>query len=173
MPPRGQPSSADATAAGFPDVPDMLPLVAARPTGSPPGPAPGQLSWHGCFSVERGSFFSAHVQHLGGSGEVGRMLGPPGGTVSIMGRVALDKFASFAGELRSSSRSRTISLGLVMLAPGAPGPEGVFAGELLEGYGSKGRVGRLALAKEVEGYLMAASGERRWRAAGDAQGGGE
>lgn len=101
------------------------------------------------------------------------MLGPPGGTVSIMGRVALDKFASFAGELRSSSRSRTISLGLVMLAPGAPGPEGVFAGELLEGYGSKGRVGRLALAKEVEGYLMAASGERRWRAAGDAQGGGE
>lgn len=150
--------STDATAAGFPDIPDMLPVVCERPPGAPPGPTPGQLVWHGCFVVSHGSFFSGHVQHLGGVGEPGRMLGPPGGNVSVMGRVALDKFAEFARELRSS-RSRTISLGLVSVAPGAPGPEGVYCRELREGYSAKGRIGKLALAKEVEGYLVAPSGE--------------
>jgi hypothetical protein len=150
--------STDATAAGFPDIPDMLPVVCERPLGGPPGPSPGQLVWHGCFVVSHGSFFSGHVQHLGGMGEPGRMLGAPGGNVSVMGRVALDKFAEFARELRSS-RSRTISLGLVTVAPGAPGPEVGYCRELREGYSSKGRIGKLGLAKEVEGYLVAPSGE--------------
>lgn len=165
----GTGGSSDPTAAGFADVPDILPVVAARPSSLPPGPGPCQLTWHGCFVVPSGSFFSAHVQHLGGSGEVGRMLGPPGSNVNILGRVALDKFEGFARELRSS-RSRTISLGLVVVAPGAPASEAGYLAELLEGYSSKGRIGKLALSKEVEGYLVARSGEREGR--GQGEGGG-
>lgn len=152
--------SADAVAAGFADVPDMLPVVSARPQDGPPGPAPGQLTWHGCFVVSSGgTFFSSHVQQLGGMGEVGRMMGPPGSNVSVIGRVALDKFAQFVEELRSSRSSRTISLGLVVAAPGAPGPEVTCFSDTLDNYGTKGRIGKLGLSKEVEGYLIAPSGE--------------
>jgi hypothetical protein len=79
--------------------------------------------------------------------------------------VALDKFAEFARELRSS-RSRTISLGLVSVAPAAPGAEVGYCRELREGYSAKGRIGKLSLAKEVEGYLVAPSGEWGGAAAG-------
>lgn len=90
--------------------------------------------------------------------DVGCMLAAPGSAVEVIGRVALDKFAAFAEELRKS-RSRTISLGVVGVAPGAAPMDAAYMHELLRGYSSKGRIGKLGLAKEVEGYLVARSGE--------------
>jgi hypothetical protein len=92
-------------------------------------------------------------------GDVGRMVGAPGSNVSVIGRVALDKFAQFVEELRSSRSSRTISLGLVVAAPGAPGSEVTCFRDTLDNYGTRGRIGKLNLSKEVEGYLIAPSGE--------------
>jgi hypothetical protein len=144
----------------FPDVPDMMPVVCARPLDAPPGPALRQVVWTGRFLTPHGPSFAANVSHLGGLGDIGGMLGPAHTGIDIMGRVALDKFSAFAEELRKS-RSRTISLGLVGLAPGAEGggADGGALAEMVSSYSAKGRIGKLNVAREVEGYLVAHSGE--------------
>lgn len=146
-----------------PDLPDMLPVVAAPRSSrsSSTGqkwPAPGDTVWSGAFIVPGAGSFSSQVQHLAGMGEVGLMLGPQGAQVEIIGRVALDKFAAFVEELRKS-RSRTISLGLVGCAEGAAPVDAAYMQELQRSYRSKDRIGKLGLSKDVEGYLVAKSGK--------------
>eukprot|EP00775_Hariotina_reticulata_P010527 gene10527-10687_t len=142
---------------------DLLPVIAARPPGSAFASQPMQQVWQGSFSVPGAGSFAAEVKHLGGLGEVGLMLGPLGGTLDVIGRVALDKFAGFTEELRKS-RSRTISLGLVDCAQGAAPTDATYMQELLSSYSTKGRIGKLRLQQEVEGYLVAQGGGGATRA---------
>jgi hypothetical protein len=146
------------------DVPDLLPVISAQRPGTIAAAQPMQPVWQGSFSVPGASSFAAEVKYLGGVGEVGLMLGPEGAVLDIIGRVALDKFAGFTEELRKS-RSRTISLGLVNCAAGAPPQDASYMRELLSSYSSKGRIGKLRLQQEVEGYLVAQGGECQLAAA--------
>jgi hypothetical protein len=156
-------AAAAAAAPVDPALPDLLPVVAGRNRRSGPGPVPGDAVWNGIFCVpgSGGGSFSADVRHVGGMSDVGSMLVAPGSAVEVIGRVALDKFAAFAEELRKS-RSRTISLGVVGVSPNAAPMDAAYMHELLRGYSSKGRIGKLGLPKDIEGYLVAKSGEWGW-----------
>ena len=134
-------------------------MMVPRPTAAGPGPLPGEPVWAGIFVVPGAGSFPAAVRHVGGASAASALLGvPPGAPIDIIGRVALDKFAGFVEELRRS-RSRTVSLALVALAPDAAPGDAAFASTLLEGYGAKARLGKLGLLDAgVEGYLLAGSG---------------
>eukprot|EP00879_Flechtneria_rotunda_P012804 GHRR01013370.1.p1 GENE.GHRR01013370.1~~GHRR01013370.1.p1 ORF type:complete len:1025 (+),score=497.71 GHRR01013370.1:228-3302(+) len=156
-------ATADTALAGAaaldPDIPDLLPVVAARPQGAVPLLIPGEPVWGGAFGVPNAGSFAAQVKYLGGMGDVGALLGAQGSTLDVIGRVALDKFAGFTEELRKS-RSRTISIGLVGCAGDAGPIDAAYMHELIRGYSSKGRLGKLSMPhKDVEGYLVARSGE--------------
>ena len=75
-----------------------------------------------------------------GSGSKHQIYVSVSNIVVIALQVRLEKFEPFLEELRSKSKSRTVTLGTIKLAQG--GDESAFA-DLLQSYGEKSRTGTI------------------------------
>ncbi|KAG1676391.1 hypothetical protein FOA52_001186 [Chlamydomonas sp. UWO 241] len=154
----------DGGGAGGAGVPDLSPIVGEQDDLSGAlhkqgvSLRPGDQVWQGCVRVPDTGDMSLRCVYVAGMGDLSSFLGP--GPIDVKGTVRLEKFEPFLEELRTKSKSRTVTLALLRVPAAATMDPSLLSSsasslaELASHYSGKGRTGVCHPLPGLEGYLL-------------------